>query len=236
MKIVEWIRRVLGIQQIYRYEHELFNAQKFNSTISGSEWFRYQSISPGGAAVDYTFFYTLYRVLSSIKPNNILEFGLGQSSKMVHQYASFYGKKAITVEHDATWMDFFLMNKEGDYPIEVKLLDMIEVEYKRSKTLTYKDCLERLKSRSYDVIIVDGPFGKNFQYSRTQILEIAKSCIGDEFVIIMDDYNRKGEKNTVAELFSILDQKGVNYVFKVYNGLKSHILITTHRYRFLTTL
>jgi len=36
-----------------------------------------------------------------------LEFGLSESSKLVHQYAIFYDKKAVTVEHDSQWISFF---------------------------------------------------------------------------------------------------------------------------------
>ena len=144
---LKYFRRFLGVEKLifhqeqlmernFRMEQEILSALKFNSTIADSKWFIYKSISPGDTAVDYAFFYTLYRVLSSIKPNNIIEFGLGQSSKMVHQYASYFDKHAITVEHDKEWVDFFLQDREGEYKVNIEMLDLETIEYKGEKSIT----------------------------------------------------------------------------------------------------
>ena len=128
-RLLYYIQKFLGTYQLRAYSEEILKAQKFNSTTIGSQWFKYKSISPGGSAVDYAFFYTLYRTLCSKKPNKILEFGLGQSSKMVHQYADYYQTIAITVEHDPQWVEFFKKEKDGDYDINVKILDLEEIQY-----------------------------------------------------------------------------------------------------------
>ena len=83
-------------------------ANLFRDTIQDSEWLRYKNFSPGGWAVDYGVLYTLYRVLNDMKPKNIIEFGLGQSSKMFHQYGAYYrDTKIITCEHNNDWISFF---------------------------------------------------------------------------------------------------------------------------------
>ena len=224
-RLLYYIQRILGTYQLREYSEEILKAQKFNSTIIDSEWFKYKSLSPGGSAVDYAFFYTLYKVLTAIKPKNILEFGLGQSSKMVHQYADYYHANAVTVEHDAEWVSFFNQEKAGDYDINVKLLELEEIQYGGGKSLTYKDCLKTFKDQKFDLILVDGPFGMNMKYSRTQIIDLAKHCLTDDFVIIIDDYQRKGEKNTAKEIFSYFDKAGIEYVYREYESLKSHLLI-----------
>lgn len=68
--------------------------QIYNSTIAGSEWLKDQSVSPGRWAVGYNYLYILYRILNDVKPTNILELGLGQSTKLMAQYAAFYGRKS----------------------------------------------------------------------------------------------------------------------------------------------
>lgn len=242
---LKYFRRFLGVEkikarqeQLIRMEQELLYASTFNSSIADCKWFVYKGISPGGMAVDYAFFYTLYRVLSSIKPNNILEFGLGQSSKMVHQYASFFNKQAITVEHDKEWVDFFLQSKEGEYPINILKLDLETIEYKGTESLTYKNCLESFKGQRFDLILVDGPFGNmpGLKYSRPQIIDLVKANITDDFVIIVDDYDREGERNTVDEVFTSLKHQGIEYIYRVYSSNKDHILITCPKWRFLTSL
>ena len=234
--ISKGVRRFLGINQIVQYEREILSAFKFNSTIMDSDWFRYKSISPGEAAIDYSFFYTLYRVLSAAKPENIIEFGLGQSSKMIHQYADYYGKRAVTVEHDNNWANFFKSTKDGDYPVNIKLIELEEIEFDGNITLTYKDCVKAFEGDKFDLFVVDGPFGKDFNYSRTQIISMLQYCASDDFIVIIDDYNRKGEKNMVRKLFSYFESEGIKFVFREYKGFKSHVLVTTPKFNFLTTL
>lgn len=243
---IKKIRQVLGIEklktrqeEIFGMEQEILSAIKFNSTIIESEWLMHKSFSPGESAVNYAFLYTLYRVLSSIKPDKILEFGLGQSSKMVHQYAHFFNKQAITVEHDKDWVDFFMQSKEGNYPVNVKLLDLEIIEYKGEKALSYKNCKDTFQGQKFDLIIVDGPFGflpEYKKYSRPQIIELVQGNISDNFIIIVDDYNREGEKNTVNEVFRYFEENNIEYAFHEYKSNKSHMLITTPKLKFLTSL
>ncbi len=229
-------QRLLGITEIFRFEREILNSQRFNNTIVDSEWFRYKNLSPGRYAVDYTFFYTLYRVLVSIKPQRILEFGLGQSSKMIHQYADYYKTYALTVEHDPEWADFFIKGKEGDYQVNIKLLDLETVDYKGISTDTFKNCYEEFENQKYDLIIIDSPHAVNKKYTRIEILDLIKICLPDNFIIIMDDYNSKGIYGTVGEIFKYFDDNDIKYVYGVYKGEEDHILITTPCNKFLTTL
>jgi hypothetical protein len=221
-----------------RILQEILNAIKFNNTIEGSKWFVNKNISPGGSAVDYAFFYTLYRTLCSFKPHNILEFGLGQSSKMVHQYANFFNEKAVTVEHDNNWANFFTESIDGNYPVKIKIMELDTIDYKGVKALTYKDCENAFGNQKFDLIIVDGPFGyaPDTVYSRPQIIEIAKNNVEENFVIIIDDFDRTGEKNTTKELFDFFDQENIQYVYQEYGSLKKHLLITTPKQKFLTSL
>ncbi len=251
-KTVQFIRRVFGTQKILnrltqteeqlnknlKYEQEILAALKFNSTIEGSPWFIHKSVSPGQGAVDYAFFYTLYRTLSSIKPENVLEFGLGQSSKMVHQYARYFGKQAVTVEHDPEWTAFFLQDFPDDYSVNIKYLDLEYIEVKGAKALTYKDCRKSFEGQKFDLILVDGPFGHATEtvYSRPQIIELVQDNLREDFVIIIDDYDRLGEKNTVKEVLDVFETRHIPVVTREYASIKSHFLITTPRQKFLTTL
>ena len=38
-----------------------------------------------------------------------------------------------------------------------------------------------------------------------------QDCLADEFVIMIDDTERSGEKNTVAEMTGVLKQNGIAY-------------------------
>ena len=117
---------------------EILKALSFNSTVADSAWLKYKSFSPGLWAADFGLLYTLYRALGSMKPRSIAEFGLGQSSKMVHQYAGYFQADAVTYEHDAEWVKFFNEGRDGDYPVQVELLELETIRYKDCETVTYK--------------------------------------------------------------------------------------------------
>ncbi len=217
-------------------QNDIYMAMKFNDTIRECPWLQHKSFSPGGWAVDYGCLYTLYRVLNDIHPKNILEFGLGQSSKLIHQYANYYkDANALTYEHDSEWIEFFNKGKTGDYNVNIYKTGLEEVEYHGIKTLSYKNNCDELKGQKFDMIMIDAPFGSE-HYSRSQILNILPDCLAKSFCIIMDDYNRQGEQETIMELENILSASGVKYLSATYKSNKEHRLICSESLRFLKTL
>ncbi|MFA5518861.1 MAG: hypothetical protein WDA74_06340 [Spirochaetota bacterium] len=242
-KLKRYIRNQLGISQllqkqeeIIKLENEILKAAVFNSTITDSEWLKYKSFSPGGWAVDFSFLYTLYRVLDGMHPMSILEFGLGQSSKMILQYASFYKDvKAVTVEHNSEWISFFKNSLLKEREFNIKLMEIEKVFYKNEETLSYKNIEEEFVGKQYDFILVDGPFGSE-RYSRSQVISLVQNNLKKSFCIIIDDYDRKGEQETVEEIKEILTKREVPYLSAVYSGSKDHFLICSESLKFLTSL
>ena len=76
-------------------------AEIFNNVISNSSWLTNKSFSAGRWAVGYQYLYVVYRILNEVRPKNILELGLGQSTRLFGQYAaSDVEVQHIVVEHD----------------------------------------------------------------------------------------------------------------------------------------
>ena len=221
--------------QIMKLQRENLFAQKFNNSIQDSEWLKYRNFSPGGWAVDYSFLFVLFKILNSMRPSNVIEFGLGQSSKMIHQYASYYKNDAVTIEHDQDWVDFFQNDKQGDYHINIKLMDMEMINYKEVETRTYAEIENYCIGNKYDLIVVDGPLGSE-HYSRPQIINLAKDHLAKTFCIIIDDTNRIGEEETVSDLFAVLESRKIEYCHKTYKSIKSFTVVCSKDLRFLTTL
>src|SRR5687768_15072305 len=66
----------------------------FNSSINGSTWFKYIPLNVGRWAANYSLLYILYRILNEIKPENLLELGLGETTKMLQAYKQFHNQNA----------------------------------------------------------------------------------------------------------------------------------------------
>lgn len=238
-KILSIIRRIFATDLLVSIQNQnqtIINAQLFRGIIQDSDWLKYKSFAPGGSAVDNAGLYTLYRILNDMKPNKILEFGLGQSSKMVHQYANYFQNTyALTVEHDPDWTNFFCSGLDKNITTNIIHLDLETISYKEKQTLTYKK-IDELDTKSFDFIIIDGPFG-SLNYSRSQIINIVKRGLPERFCIYMDDTERKGEQETINEIIDILNLKNIKHHVKKYSGEKmGHTVICSSGLYFLTTL
>lgn len=230
------IRAILESQNLQnRMAQESLAAITFSNAIQNSEWLKYKSFYPGRWAVEYTFLLTLFRIFEHHRFTNLLEFGLGQTSRMVHQYAAFHNVPAITVEHDTEWIEFTRKDTHNAYPINVKVLPLEMVDYNGYKTRTYQGVKTAFENQKFDFILVDGPFGSE-HYSRSQIIQLAKSNLAETFCIIIDDCNRIGEQETVAEVESVLKKINVKYAINKYQGLSDYVVICSDNLKFLTSM
>ena len=160
--IVNLIRKISGQQKIERelqglrrVADELHYAQMFHDATIDSEWYVHKNLSLGQAAIDYGTAYVIFRVLNQMHPKDCLEFGLGQSSKIIHQYANFYSAYALTIEHSEDWLRFFREDLAGKYPIRVKLVGLEDVRYNNQESLSYHGLGEALGGAKYDFVFVD---------------------------------------------------------------------------------
>lgn len=247
-RLLKFIRRIQGINSVQSEQNELkkkilvienmqkeiLNAHRFSDTIKDSEWLKIQSFSAGGAALDYGALYTMYRILDSIHPKNILEFGLGQSSRMIYQYANHYDAYAITYEHDEEWISFFKGLVKEQYPVNIYKTELYDTIYNGHKTLSYKNDCKELLGKKFDFVFVDGPFGSE-HYSRSQILHLIPECLDKSFCIMVDDVERVGEQETISEIEYILNKENIPYYERVYSSSKKHIVFCSPKFRFLTT-
>lgn len=217
-------------------------AHVFNNTISNSIWLKDKSFSPGRWAVGYPYLYVMYRVLNEIHPKRILELGLGQSTKMIAQFAKeFDDVEHVVVEHDKDWCNFFSKSFNLSERTTLQTLDLQMTDYKKSTLWTYKDFNKRFTGQSFDFISIDAPFGtvnssKPTVYSRIDIIGLLPEILSPDFVIMIDDTERAGERNTIAEITSILKDNGVEYRVGTYHGAKDCTLICAAHLGFLTSM
>ena len=226
--------------EIRKFAEDSAWASVFNSTIAGSAWLRDAAFSPGRWAVGYPFLYVLYRVLNDGKPRSILETGLGQSTRMIAQYAAAHAGTAHTVvEHDAAWIRFFGESFALPPSTQVAHLPLTKTwRYGAdAEIVAYEGFGERFRGRKFDLISLDGPFGFMAKtYARADILPLIPECLAESFVILIDDFERKGERATVAELTRILRERGVAFCEATYSGIKQMHIVASPDKKFLCSL
>lgn len=232
-----------SISSLERKLQELIWSEVYHDTIRGSRWLSPDlAFSPGRGAIGYQLMYVLYRVLNETNPKSILELGMGQSTKMLGTYAaSTNGEcKHYVVEHDDEWIDFFQNHFKLPDSTEVVKCGIedasieLEDENRFTNVTRYVGFEEKLKGKKFDLIMIDGPYGyRSPDFSRVDILSILPDCLNDEFVILMDDCDRNGERRTCEMILFMLQEVGIQYHAYTYSGEKDVTIIVSNKLRFL---
>ena len=110
--------------------------------------------------------------------------------------------------------------------------------YKEDKAIrVYKNFKEQFVHSKFDFILIDGPIGSDMQqYSRIDILNILPGCIGEDFVIMMDDCERTAENQTTLEIERCLKRYSIPYKRGRYVGQKEFVLILSKNLEFITSM
>ncbi len=228
---------------LYNQNKELFYANVFHDTIKGSEWLPSDfALSPGNMALGYPAFYVLYRVLDEFKPKNILEIGLGQSTKMIALYNRYSNScQHQVIEHDREWINFF--NNHFELPPSTKITELpikditIDVDEVSANVTAYMGFSDLLCNSRFDFICIDGPYGfRSPQYARIDIMGILPDCLEDSFVIFLDDCERNGELNTFNLISSTLTEVGIKVTSNIYTGIKGTGIIVSENLAFLCSM
>lgn len=223
------------------YDYEILYSQIWHSISCGMKWLNNMedmSLFPGRWAIGYNTMYVLARVLNDTTPHNVLEFGLGNSSKIVSKYFAYWNENEwshIIIEHNKDWIEFISKEKLLLSNSKIFQSELIEKKYRRKPIIAYKD-ISSVMNLKYDLIIIDGPLGSNGVYSRMDLIEYLPECLSESFVIIIDDYNRKGEKGLVHEIEKCLLQNNIEYASGLYLGETECFLISSKNNAFLTSL
>ena len=170
--------------------NELKYAFVFNDTIKSSEWLKEKDFSLVNSAANYSLMYSLYRILNDAQPKNILELGLGQTTKLTSQYAKYFDDAKLTVlESDEDWIENFSKNLEISDNTRIVNLDVETFEYNNTINTRFKDIDKIVESEKYDLIIIDAPRGfmkkdgknKLLDYSRTNIWQLIPSNLAADY-------------------------------------------------------
>ncbi len=233
--IIEEFR--LKLDGIASQNSEQIWASVFHDTIKDREWLSKLSVSPGRWAADYSCLYILVRILSDYQPRKIIEFGLGESSKIISAFLEndLIDTAHIIIEHDENWIKAF----NGRFTISknsrVKHIPLKTAAVNGFAVNCYQG-IDEIIDEAFDVYIIDGPFGSP-RYSRYDICRLAEKLEPhNEFIILMDDYNRPGEQDTIKALLKQLAARGIKVRSDVFKGSKAQCVVATEKYRHILTV
>ena len=233
----EMVQAVKNSNKAYRLASGAYYAHVFNNSINGCTWLANTPFSPGRWAISYQALYVLFRILQTLKPQYIMELGLGQSSIMLGRYCSHFPQAScFTIEHDQNWIDFFKTEHQTPANLNIKILPLVREKRAHHSFCKYEGNLIPHAVAPLELIIVDGPFSSP-RNSRSQFLELIPDFINPEkFAIMLDDIERKGEKETAKLLLKTLSNAGIPYKSHKYQGEKDFFVVCSPAHNFLLSL
>ncbi len=221
------------LEELNSLSKENYWANVFNSSIR-VKWVEDIPLNIGRWAGNYSLFYILFRLLNDVKPIEILELGLGESTKLFQAYKKNYNREArcTTIEHSKEWIN--IKRSIGIMPDYIDLLqmDLEDKKFDHGSSIIYKDFIERLMltEKKFDFVLIDGPFGSDSN-SRYNIIDLVQhKMLHDKFIIIFDDFNRVGEKQTVEILKKVLLENQYPFITSYYSGQKDQIILASTNY------
>ncbi len=204
------IEQKLGL--CYNELKELNYAHLLHDGMRESSWVKNQTFDLHNWAANYSFIYLLFRILDKIEPQNILEFGLGQTTKLTTQYIAYKNPEAYlnVCEHSRDWIKIYQQELPEHEHIHINHLDLEYFEYRCKRNDKYAGLLELVEDQKFDLIIVDGPVGGGKNLPRSNVVDlIDNGNLAEDFVIIFDDAERVGEKNTIRKVQEALRKKAI---------------------------
>lgn len=226
-------------RQVQLCFNELNFADLLHDTIIHSPWLKDRTLSLFGWAANYSFIYTLYRILDKVRPLNILEMGLGQTTHLTSQYIAYNNPQAhlIVCEHNTDWINIVQSELPNSPHSDIHHFELEYFDYEGKQNDKYAGLLEYIGTQKFDLIIVDGPIGGNKNLPRSNILNIIhNNNLADDFIIIFDDAERSGEQETIRQAEDMLSAKSVAYFSFERQGTKRQHIITSASRNFVQYL
>ena len=218
-----------------RQYQELNFADLLHDSAAGSSWLKDKSFALYGWAANYSFIYTLFRILDNVRPAKILEMGLGQTSLVTSQYAAHNNPVAEVdiIENDASWINIYRPRLAAGENIRLNQCDIEFFDEEGQNRRYNRAALSQITAdKKYNLIIVDGPMGGGQKHPRSNILDLVEKNLAPDFIIIFDDAERPGEQATIARTQDKLKTMGIAFATQQRDALKSQFLIFSQSYEF----
>lgn len=184
--------------------------------------------TPIQSAANYSLLFILLATVAHVQPASVLELGCGETTVLLNALlqAGVWRGKLTSLEHDSFWHEQIAATVATDV-VYAPLTDRV-ICGRHTRAYDLSDL--KASHGAFDLVLVDGPNGVP-RCSRLTCLDFIPERLAQDFVIIFDDYERPGEKETAALARRALESRGVRFGEEVFLSSKHQLMIATDRYR-----
>lgn len=198
------------------YGRELLYERLFCSGISrlGLENRYY----PTGGAANFSLMYLLLRAVSELPVRRVVELGCGQTTLLLDALTERRPLELTTLEHDREWAGRI----QAQVKHRITCTDLVERIVQGRRTLVYDTDVGL--GVPPDLLLVDGPLGGS-RRSRWAALQWIEQGLGENFLILFDDAERRGEIDTIQRALELLRNQGRSFRTRFFYGVKWQLAI-----------
>jgi predicted O-methyltransferase YrrM len=173
------------------------------------------------SAATFSYLYLLLRLTEDFNDLRVLELGAGQSTLLLDRLRATRPLTLTTLEDNADWAARIGGQVESTMlhaPLQAR-------QFAGHRFDGYDPGV--LDGRSqFNLLLIDGP-RRSRKRSRWTGLEFLETVLDQDFVVIFDDAERRGELQTIAQALKLLDARGVRYGVQLTRSVNSQFLIAT---------
>jgi hypothetical protein len=180
---------------------------------------------PFGAAANASLLYLVTRAVLTLPISAICELGSGQTTILLNHLTAIRPNLEITTLEEN---EFWAMSIQAQVRHSIASVPLTTMKVRGRATRFYE--LARLPDRRYDFLVIDGPVGEP-RFSRWGSLDLIDRCLADDFLIVFDDAERDGERDTCEEAIRLLQGKGIEIHVALVEAQKSQMTIASRGFR-----
>ena len=173
-------------------------------------------------------FIFLIGLLEKFRPNNICEFGAGESTKIFETYAEKYNKSFLNIEQDKN----YLYKSSKHFPLKQETSLIINgITYPRNGIYEgLENFFRNYKDEKFDFVLIDGPFAnqdnKKYEYVRLQMVYFIEfDLLQDKGYFLIHDSSSKGSQNSIKILLPLFSQKYDLKIDYVEKGIEKELTV-----------
>ena len=173
-------------------------------------------------SASFSLLYLLLRAVTELPLKYVVELGCGQTSLLLDALQQVQPLQTVSLEHDPEWAR--RIQAQVEHP--VVQADLVERRIRGRLVWTYD--FDLAGTKSCNLLLVDGP-PQATRHSRWGALEWVERGLGDDFLILFDDAERRGELDTIEETLALLREQGRSFRTRFFYSVKWQFAIAGGR-------
>ncbi|GAB5504366.1 class I SAM-dependent methyltransferase [Pyruvatibacter sp.] len=180
---------------------------------------------PLNGAANYSLLFLVLRVIRKYKRLRVLELGCGQTTLLMSRLIEKgFELEVDSLENSSAWAE-----RTRAIASKVNVI-YSQLEVRKIRGLSFQGySLDALDLGKYDLIVVDGPAGSK-GISRASAIELASSHLEKDFIMIVDDAERFGERRMLRQLLKLLEGRGQTFHRSTTRAMKWQVVIASDAY------